>query len=280
MKRTKRLAITIIALSALGSDALARPGLTSDSAYSAIAVRYLRLGLNSDYVESIISQTFYFDLQFRLHRSSTLTFELPFAFSEWNDRTAMYPPHKVKEDVTGGIGLTFTHKLWAKPYYYRFGVRLPSALNVKTMARLVGEISDLSKFGAFTHDYLILTGSFGYRPNRATGLTAHLEIAPAYWIDVVNKDIDRDEAEAVIHNKVNLSYIYGLLDFQMGITGMEMLTDEKFLFNGSTVFVADLGCGIEVKNIRPGLAAHYPLTENMRDILDFILEFNLEIKIN
>ncbi len=212
--------------------------------------------------------------RWQLVPSTALLVEVPFAYGELSAAEGS-PFDPAGETTVGNIYLGVEWRPSDAPVFLELGARAPLVEEDDVLACLVGAVSDLSRQEAFGAYMVPVNAAFSYRERFDNGLLLFARGGPSVWIPIQ----DRDDAEVIGLAEAQIGYA----EEQFGILGgvaSRVLISEDLNFDERTNFQFGAGAWYQIGRVRPALQLRVPIDEEMRDLLNTIVGFSVDVRVN
>jgi hypothetical protein len=117
---------------------------------------------------------------------------------------------------------------------------------------------------------VLLLANYSYAENSGYGF--HLRAGPALWL----KQGERNETETFILYGGHIWYSFNLIRLSGGISGRYWASEEGS-FAERSLHQLKFGLDIELGGFTPGITLQFPLDEDYRDFINFVLGFHVGV---
>ncbi len=261
-----------VAASALGLVFAAGAGRGQDiwlrpEATSYLSVEFLKPDFDQESFTSFVTGVIYLSAKYVISERVAVVGEVPFSRVGFDDgfgdsETLVANPY---------VGVELRNP--SGPSFLEVGLRLPVASDDKFSATQVGFYTDADRFEAFLADVATVAIRVNYVHTGPSGLLARLRIGPSFWVDTGETLADN---EVFVDYSAQLGYEGGAMRWLGGLTGRWFATGEGDFGNRS---FHQFGAALAVKlgQVEPGVQVRVPLDEDLSDIIDFVVGFNLTV---
>ncbi len=205
--------------------------------------------------------------------TSALLIEVPFAYGELSALEGSTFDPKA-EGTIGNIYVGFEQRAGDAPVFFELGARAPLVDPDEVLACLVGLASDLNRMEAFVPDLVPVNAAVSYRTRFDNGLLLFVKGGPNLWIPTEGGDV-----EVFGLTEAHVGYAYDRFGVLAGVAGRALLS-EDLNFDERTNFQFGAGAWVEVGRVRPALLLRVPIDEEMRDVLNTIVGFSVDVRLN
>jgi len=242
---------------------------------------YSKFGDGSDF-EDISTITGVLAFNTRVAPKVTFFVEVPYTRSSWEFENYNGDMETHTGDAIGNILVGIEATGENKNLFFRGGLRLPTS-PTDDWARIPGAMSNFSRsFQAFTPKQFIVDVAGGYRYLAPSGLCAEFKAGPALWMstDEEWRLYDEDQSTEIFLNyKGYLGYDAPKILAGGGIMGMNVMTDEEITDGDRSIFEGYMIAAYKFARVQPGIKFILPLTDELREEVDFTagITFNVLI---
>ncbi len=221
-----------------------------------------------------LSSAVFATARWHLLPSTALVLEVPFAYGELS-ATEGSPFDPAGETTIGNIYLGVEWRPGDAPVFLELGARAPLVDEDDVLACLVGAVSDLNRSEAFGAYMVPVNAAVTYRQRFDNGLLLFARTGPVVWIPIE----ERDDAEVLGFTEAQVGYAVDEFGILAGVAS-RILISEDWNFDERTNFQFGAGAWYQIGRVRPALQLRVPIDEEMRDVLNTIVGFSVDVRLN
>ncbi|MFQ5823225.1 MAG: hypothetical protein ACE5JB_04140 [bacterium] len=216
---------------------------------------------------TLLTSTLFFSVRWPLAEELIFVGELPFAHGE------LESPESSSEDKLGNPYLGLEIKSEDSRTFLELGLRLP-IVSSSNFATFVGSYSDWDRFEAFTSDIVTIMGIVNFRQKNPSNFFLRLRGGPSILFDT------EGEEDPILYTVFSGQLGHESEEFTIegGLTGRLVVSGEGNL--GERTFLQlGIAASVGLGQVRPGVHFRLPIEDDLNEVIDFVLGFNLGFQI-
>lgn len=256
--------ISVLAILLSSTTALTQPIFFGDTRETTLGLEIRK----PDFENSSVSGTsFYLNVDARVSDRMKLLFELPFTFYDREGDPPFIEDYS--ESSLGNLFIGLRSMPVSAATYFEGGLRLPTSPDDEWASLFAARLTDYPRLDAFLADYLILKGALGFRSRNNNGLVGKFKIGPSIFVGTSDND-----NEMALNFNGHLIYVSEVVNFGGGFSGISLVTEDD-----NTEMLFDLSLSFNTDRARPGFEFHFPITDDLNDLMEIVIGFGVEIPI-
>jgi len=252
-----------LAVGALASTATAQSLWMARDGEKAVMLEVLKPELDG-FDQELLSAAFFLSGRGAVSPRISVVGELPFA--RHKSTYLYFGPFDNSASTIGNPYAGVELRIASGPAFLEFGVRPPLASQDETLAKYTGNVSDVTRWEAFTSDQFAVVGAFNIREVTSSNIAFRLRVSPTVALPTGNNNAAETRLYAIYSFQVG--YQGTKLRVGAGMSGRTQITDEAdpsfFGYGGANIggrslSQFELHADFLPGRIRPGLDLHVPL---------------------
>lgn len=265
----------LMALILRASLAPAQPAQLFNEHKTIIGFDFLIPQFNNGESENLSGSAMLLSFRTKLNDGVKFVGELPLAHGSYSSDYG----YKESEDVIGNPYFGIESGKITDPVLFEIGISPPVTSDNNPLASMVGIFSDITRIDDFAPKYLIGKAMIDFRKKNESGLAVLIKAGPTLWLNTGGDEYSfRDNDAEFLNYSGQLWYEGTKVNMGAGLSGITVLSEETLINERRTDLQFEVGASANFKNVRPGLSLRIPLSQDLKDVVDYVIGFNIQFQ--